>query len=72
MFNQLRYYAHIFDVEKAITVAPGPKEREELQGILATQGELLDAARTTVEKYLSQCGWCWVDLTSLFSSIRIK
>ena len=72
MYNQLRYYAHVFDVEKAIAVAPVPEAREELQGILATQGELLDAARRTVEKYLAQCGRCQVDLTAIFSSIHIK
>ena len=72
MYNQLRYYAYVFDVEKAVAGAPGPKAREELQGILATQGELLDAARATVEKYLAQCGRRWVDLSSLFSFIRIK
>ncbi|EKM50078.1 uncharacterized protein PHACADRAFT_213841 [Phanerochaete carnosa HHB-10118-sp] len=71
MYNQLRYYAHVFDVEKALKGAVSRRAVEELEGIRVTQAELLDAVQGTVDKYLAQCGRRWVDLGALFSVIRI-
>ena len=73
IYNQLRHYAHVFDVQKAIDApATGRKVKEELEGIQATQAYLLEAAKSTVDKYLDQCGRRWVNLETLFSFMKVS
>ncbi|KAI0321598.1 hypothetical protein OF83DRAFT_251189 [Amylostereum chailletii] len=64
LYNQLRYYAYLFDASKAGT-------SEFATGLVLTQRDLLRRLTQTVEKYLEVNGRRWVDMGSLFSFMKI-
>ncbi|KZT09817.1 uncharacterized protein LAESUDRAFT_756049 [Laetiporus sulphureus 93-53] len=70
LYNQLRYYASLFSAEKAMKAVTGVK-LDELRALVNVQAEFLQTMDATVEKYLEQCGRRWVDLTSLFSFMKV-
>ncbi|POS86406.1 hypothetical protein EPUL_000881 [Erysiphe pulchra] len=68
MYNQLLYFASIFDVEKAKTIA---KEYDkELVSALAEHNRIrFSKLKEVVESYLDKCGRQWVAMDSLFGKI---
>ncbi|KDQ26754.1 hypothetical protein PLEOSDRAFT_1105655 [Pleurotus ostreatus PC15] len=71
LYNQLRYYAFLFDSKKALQAAPKSIKQDELKNLAATNAEFLFIMGEVVEKYLDQCGRRWVELDKLFSFMRM-
>ena len=70
MYNQLLYFAGLWDVDKAKEKAKSAKEFEDVrervtvlaEGNRSSFGEL----KEVVEGYLRKCGRQWVDMCGLF------
>ncbi|RKF63889.1 DNA polymerase alpha catalytic subunit [Erysiphe neolycopersici] len=71
MYNQLLYFASLFDVEKAKNIA---KEKDkELVSALAEHNRIrFSNLKEVVENYLDKCGRQWVAMESLFGKIGIS
>ncbi|KAL0953645.1 hypothetical protein HGRIS_004849 [Hohenbuehelia grisea] len=67
LYNQLRYYAFLFDAEKAVKAAPAHSSIEEIRILGAKNADFLEMMAGTVIKYLDHCGRRWVDLSNIFS-----
>ncbi|KAI0369754.1 hypothetical protein BV20DRAFT_967411 [Pilatotrama ljubarskyi] len=70
LYNQLRYYLSLFDVERAKKSA-SLVAAAELNALAGHQGEFLRAMMDTVEKYMDQCGRRWVQMSALFSFMKL-
>ncbi|PCH44462.1 hypothetical protein WOLCODRAFT_105176 [Wolfiporia cocos MD-104 SS10] len=70
LYTQLRFYSSLFSADKALKAATGSR-LEEVRALVQSQAEFLQAMSETVEKYLDQCGRRWVDLTGLFSFMKV-
>ena len=70
LYNQLLYFAGLFDVDKAKENAKDMKEYAEVKDrvmVLAESNRMrFDTLRGTVEGYLKKCGRQWVDMDNLF------
>ncbi|KAL7267646.1 DNA-directed DNA polymerase alpha catalytic subunit pol1 [Rhizina undulata] len=65
MYNQLLYFASLFDVDKAS--AKAKKEKNEDVEILAEHNRLrFGVVGNEVQKYLEKCGHQWVSMGSIF------
>ncbi|KAF9266691.1 DNA polymerase alpha catalytic subunit [Marasmius fiardii PR-910] len=71
LYNQLRYYAYLFDGERAIKNASGSDSLEVVTALVKTHSGFLTAMSGCVEKYLEQCGRRWVELSSVFSFMKV-
>ncbi|KAI0796194.1 hypothetical protein C8Q75DRAFT_863184 [Abortiporus biennis] len=71
LYNQLRYFSYLFDVEKALKAAAGPQKTEDIKALAKVQAVFLQTMTASVEKYLNQCGRRWVELGQLFSFMKI-
>ncbi|ETW79152.1 cysteine peptidase C12 [Heterobasidion irregulare TC 32-1] len=71
LYTQLRYYSHLFDVDKAIRSAASGKRQDDIMALGSLQSELLRRMSRTVEKYLDRNGRRWVDMGSLFSFMKL-
>lgn len=71
MYNQLLYFASLFDVEKAKNIA---KEYDkELVSALAQHNRIrFGKLKEVVESYLDKCGRQWVAMDSLFGKIGLS
>jgi len=70
LYTQLRFYSSLFDAEKARKLTTGARQ-DEVKALIGTQGNFLQAMSETVDKYLDQCGRRWVNLSSLFSFMKM-
>ncbi|KIK93692.1 hypothetical protein PAXRUDRAFT_12489 [Paxillus rubicundulus Ve08.2h10] len=68
LYNQLRYYAMLFDSKKVKTTATGRVHSEAISGLVEEFSQVMTA---TVHKYIDQCGRRWVDLGVLFSAMKL-
>ncbi|KAH9072265.1 DNA polymerase alpha catalytic subunit [Lactarius deliciosus] len=66
LYNQLRYFRYLFDIEKAVVTNP-----DEILALAVNHGEFLQRMRRTVEGYLERNGRRWVDMSSLFSFMKV-
>lgn len=70
LYNQLLYFASLWDVEKAKNKARTLKEFTEVKDrvmVLAeTNKELFGTVKNVVDGYLKKCGRQWVEMDSLF------
>ncbi|KAH9066550.1 DNA polymerase alpha catalytic subunit [Lactarius vividus] len=66
LYNQLRYFRYLFDIEKAVVTNP-----DEILALAVNHGEFLQRMRQTVEGYLERNGRRWVDMSSLFSFMKV-
>ncbi|KAI1627311.1 DNA polymerase alpha subunit A [Exophiala viscosa] len=70
LYNQLLYFAALFDVEKAKNKARAEKEyadRKDRVVVLAeTNRERFEGVKAFVDGYLRKCGRQWVEMDSLF------
>jgi len=72
LYNQLLYYASLFDCDKAITLAKGTSRADTVGVIVASQRQELERLGRVVEKHLNKCGRRWVELGDLFSFMKIS
>ncbi|KAJ3722638.1 DNA polymerase family B-domain-containing protein [Lentinula raphanica] len=72
MYTQLRYYAYLFDAERAVKNAAGTTELESVGALAARHSELLRYMFGCATKYLDEYAWRWVDLERLFGMVKIK
>ncbi|KAH9849847.1 hypothetical protein C2E23DRAFT_887828 [Lenzites betulinus] len=63
LYNQLRYYLSVFDNTDKSSAKPEP--------LVHGQDELLLAMTDAVEKYMDQCGRRWVQMSALFSFMKL-
>ncbi|KAH8821609.1 hypothetical protein F5884DRAFT_768460 [Xylogone sp. PMI_703] len=68
MYNQLLYFATLFDVEKAKSAARGT-DRERVQALAEHNRVRFGTLKGIVEKYLDKCGRQWVAMDTLFRKI---
>lgn len=66
LYNQLRYFRYLFDIEKARATNP-----DEMLALAANHGEFLQRMGQTVERYLERNGRRWVDMGGLFSFMKL-
>ncbi|KAF8739169.1 DNA polymerase alpha catalytic subunit, partial [Rhizoctonia solani] len=71
LYNQLLYYASLFDGHKAIEKAAGTSRHGEVIALVGLNNDFLTAMTKCVEKYLDQCARRWVELSTLFSFMQI-
>ncbi|KAL6306263.1 DNA polymerase alpha catalytic subunit [Sparassis latifolia] len=70
LYTQIRFYLSLFSAEKALKSATGTR-LDEIRALVDLQADFLQVMTDTVEKYLDQCGRRWVNLTGLFSFMKI-
>ncbi|PPQ85267.1 hypothetical protein CVT25_010040 [Psilocybe cyanescens] len=70
LYNQLRFFASLFDTQKALDSAR-PENRSNLVAIIAKNQVLLRTLAECVEKHLNNCGRRWIDLGAIFSSMKL-
>jgi len=68
MYNQLLYFASLFDVEKAKASVKGT-EKERVLALAEHNRVRFGTLKGVVEKYLEKCGRQWVAMDSLFSKL---
>ena len=70
LYNQLLYYATLFDVEKAKNKTRSEKEYAEKKDRIVVLAEMnkerFDDIKTVVDAYLRKCGRQWVEMDTLF------
>jgi DNA polymerase alpha subunit A len=70
LYNQLLYFAGLFDVDKAKENAKDMKELADVKDrvmVLAESNRAsFETLRSVVEGYLKKCGRQWVDMDGLF------
>ncbi|RDB16000.1 DNA polymerase alpha catalytic subunit [Hypsizygus marmoreus] len=71
LYNQLRYFSYLFNGDRAIKASKGGTEHDALVAIVQYNAGCLQALTDCVEKYLDQCGRRWVDLSGLFSFMKV-
>ncbi|EIN03911.1 DNA polymerase alpha catalytic subunit [Punctularia strigosozonata HHB-11173 SS5] len=73
LYNQLRMYHSLFDQQKIIKAARGMDKDKlmEIDTLCTMQAGLLQTLLDTVEKYMLQSGRRWVDMSSLFSFMKV-
>ncbi|EIW79037.1 hypothetical protein CONPUDRAFT_126817 [Coniophora puteana RWD-64-598 SS2] len=73
LYNQLRYFATLFDEGKIKAAAAGSARKDAIDGLLANpiSREFLETMAATVGKYVEQCGRRYVDMAALFGSLRV-
>lgn len=70
MYNQLLYFASLWDVDKAKAKAEKEKDGEKKDSIMASvewNRIRFGTVKAVVEGYLKKCGRQWVEMDSLFS-----
>ncbi|KAG9097044.1 DNA-directed DNA polymerase alpha catalytic subunit pol1 [Ceratobasidium sp. UAMH 11750] len=70
LYNQMLYYASLFDGHKAITKASGTSREVEVTALVNINRSFLEYMGRCVEKYLEQCGRRWVELGLLFAFMQ--
>ncbi|KIY66839.1 hypothetical protein CYLTODRAFT_437277 [Cylindrobasidium torrendii FP15055 ss-10] len=66
LFDQLRYYALLFDGVKAESNAPS-SAMDEVKVIAQTQSDFLADMKACVDKYLTESGYQWVSMNKVFA-----
>ncbi|KAF8920856.1 hypothetical protein CPB85DRAFT_1372860 [Mucidula mucida] len=71
LYDQLRFYLSLFDGERAIKSSTGSSTEEEVKVLVSKHSDFFDSMTACVEKYLDQCGRRWVEMSSIFSFMKI-
>lgn len=87
LYNQLRFFAFLFNGEKACQAIRQDKKGmsfsspirvlthvlpDELRALVSQNHALLQTLSSCVEKYLDNCGRRWVNLGAIFSRMSLK
>ncbi|EIW58350.1 DNA-directed DNA polymerase alpha catalytic subunit POL1 [Trametes versicolor FP-101664 SS1] len=70
LYNQLRYYFSLFDAERAKNSA-SPATIADIKVVEGLRSEFLDMMKGTVDKYMDQCGRRWIQMSALFSFMKL-
>ncbi|RDL35239.1 DNA polymerase [Venustampulla echinocandica] len=71
IYNQLLYFASLFDVEKAKSAARG-MEKDRVLALVEHNRVRFGTLKGVVDKYLDKCGRQWVAMDSLFGKLGFK
>lgn len=71
LYNQLLYYASLFKAEKIIDASKGTRNYEIAQVLVQQKAQFLHAMYSGVNAYIQHCGRCWVELSALFSFMKV-
>jgi len=71
IYDQLRYYASLFDADKILQRATGSPDSGAVSAVLNNNNIFLHSMADIVSKYLDECGRKWVDLGSIFGAMRL-
>ena len=70
LYNQLLYFAALFDTEKAKNKAKTEKEyaenKDRIVVLAETNKEAFEGIKAVVDSYLRKCGRQWVEMDALF------
>lgn len=67
LYNQLLYYRHLFDSEKALVATRGSVRHDDVRAITNANSVALNTGLAVVDKYLDLNGRRYVDMGGLFS-----
>lgn len=71
LYNQLLYYASLWDVEKAKEKAKSERDHEDVKDRIVVLAEsnrtAFGSVKGTVDSYLKKCGRQWVDMGSVYA-----
>ena len=70
MYNQLLYYAGLWDVDKAKAAVEkdgGDVDKERILALAEHNRTRFGTVKAVVDGYLKKCGRQWVDMDTLFS-----
>ncbi|KAF9482567.1 DNA polymerase alpha catalytic subunit [Pholiota conissans] len=70
LYNQLRYFLHLFDTEKAKSATKSSQRKEIVEAVIAKNELLLNSLTGCVERHLNNCGRRWIDLQAIFSVMK--
>jgi len=71
LYNQLRYYAYLFDGEAALRCSRGAEHEEKVKALAGIHAEFLSTLNHTVQRFLDENARRWVNMQSLFSFMKI-
>ncbi|PPQ69598.1 hypothetical protein CVT26_001586 [Gymnopilus dilepis] len=73
LYNQLRFFASLFDAQKAINAARAKSKNlgDSTEAIARKNDKLLRDLGDCVERHLANCGRRWIDLGAIFSAMKI-
>ncbi|OAL38306.1 hypothetical protein AYO20_02365 [Fonsecaea nubica] len=71
LYNQMLYFAALFDIEKAKNKARSEKEyaqkKDRIMVLAETNKDAFEGIKAVVDGYLKKCGRQWVEMDTLFS-----
>ncbi|KAK7031479.1 DNA polymerase [Favolaschia claudopus] len=71
LYNQLRYYAYLFNPEKAARAVVGSTNTDTVSALIANNLGFLQTMGGCVERYLDQSARRWVELSTIFSFMNL-
>jgi len=71
LYNQLRFYASLFNAEKVLKGTVGSTQTDAVAAVVSSNLALLQAMSACVEKYLDQSARRWVELSTIFSFMNV-
>ncbi|KAJ7460715.1 DNA polymerase family B-domain-containing protein [Mycena latifolia] len=71
LYNQLRFYASLFNAEKAAKAAVGSAHTDAVNAVISSNLGCLQAMTACVERYLQQSARRWVELSTIFSFMKV-
>ncbi|KAJ7708740.1 DNA polymerase alpha catalytic subunit [Mycena rosella] len=71
LYNQLRFYASLFNAEKAVKATVGSAHTDAVNAVISNNLGLLQAMTACVERYLDQSARRWVELSTIFSFMKV-
>ncbi|KAJ7272585.1 DNA polymerase family B-domain-containing protein [Mycena haematopus] len=71
LYNQLRYYASLFNPEKAAKAVIGSPNTDTVSAAIANNLSFLQAMGACVERHLDQSARRWVELSTIFSFMNV-
>ncbi|KAJ7574363.1 hypothetical protein C8J56DRAFT_839134 [Mycena floridula] len=71
LYTQLRYFSYLFDMEKAVKASTGTQYQEAVSVLAQQNADFLNSMSGCVEKYLNYCGRRWVEMSNIFSFMKL-
>ncbi|KAJ7132213.1 hypothetical protein C8R44DRAFT_773372 [Mycena epipterygia] len=71
LYNQLRFYASLFNAEKAAKASVGSTHTDAVTAVISNNLAFLQAMAASVERYLDQSARRWVELGTIFSFMTV-
>ncbi|KAJ7493343.1 hypothetical protein B0H11DRAFT_2006017 [Mycena galericulata] len=71
LYNQLRFYASLFNAEKILRGTVGSTQIDAVTAVVSNNRAFLEAMSACVERYLDQSARRWVELSTIFSFMNV-